>query len=199
MSEPQVVHLDNSRYHGGVRSLSVIDYHIWHTTRGHSLREAREWDDRPNSTNPASYTYGIELDGVIYRLTPLEKIPYANGDSWWPDPLPATRIDPTPNNKSLNRRSIATAIAGDLDATNARDAGGLTRMTEKQLTSAHWLGRVMMRRFSSISVDRNRAHREVSPLRKDDPRPHFLDMEWWRLMLTSDECPSFDSYRLHHA
>lgn len=181
--QSRVRRLDNARYHGGARDISAIRLIGWHSTRGHDADEAMAYDNRPNSTNPASYTYLIAFDGTIYRVNPVTRIPYSNGDFRWPNPL---RYPPG-NGMSMNAHILAIAFAGDLDDAT----GAYEHLRPAQLESGWWLGKLYSRQFPDAD---HVGHLEGSPGRKDDPRPQFLHMSWWRAVLAGDACPTYTEY-----
>lgn len=185
--QSRVVRLDDARYHGPARDLSAIDVIGWHSTRGHGAHEAMEWDNRANSDNPACYNYVIDTDGAIYRTLSADTVPYSNGDAMWPNP----RRYPPGNGASINRRVLAIALAGDLDTAS----GAYLHVTEAQLQSAWWLGKTASEQHPYAD---HVGHLETSPGRKDDPRPQFLHMSWWRAVLTESACPSYADYLSVH-
>lgn len=181
--QSRVVRRDDARYHGGTRDLSAITIIGWHSTRGHDAEEAMQWDNRPDSDTPASYTYVIAFDGTIYRVLPVTTIPYSNGDFRWPTP----RRYPPGNGSSMNAHILAIAFAGDLDDVSGR----YVHLTARQLESGWWLGKLYSRQFPDAD---HVGHAEGSPGRKDDPRPQFLHMSWWRAVLAGDAAPTYAEY-----
>lgn len=178
--QSRVVHLDNARYHGGPRDLARVDMCLWHTTEGHTFKEAMGWDNRPNSDNPASYHFGIERDGTIYRTVPVELESWGAGNSGFPNP--GVWPPGTPKAQWLNHRAINIAFAGDIGDPAHPE---LAYATRAQIESGYWLARLVVAGqlhagLAPIGSYMHRAHREVSPGRKFDPRPTFLIMAWWR-------------------
>jgi N-acetylmuramoyl-L-alanine amidase len=171
----RVMHLDDSRYRGAERPTESINMIVTHSTAGYSAADAMAWDNRPNSETPASYHYIVSRDGTICRTTPVNLVAWHAGASEWP--ITSKLI---PKTHSVNRRSVGIALAGDIDT----DRHTFERVTRAQLESAYWLHRVVMQQYD-IAVTRVRGHREVAPGRKQDPRPDFLSMPWWRAVLSA--------------
>jgi N-acetyl-anhydromuramyl-L-alanine amidase AmpD len=159
--------LDSAVHHGGERGHpSMI---IWHATR--SSWDARRTIEYLNETSErtASYTYLLDRDGLIYRMTKPELCAWHAGDSAWPHPIPGDGTeDCRPNDgKSVNAISLGFAFClVDNEA-----------MPPLMRESALWLAKVYMSRYD-IPPSLNLGHKEVSPNRKPDPVG--LDMKIWR-------------------
>lgn len=166
-----------ARYHGGLRTLADIRYIVAHATAGDTFASSMEWLNRDKAGAPkgtpldkkdrASYTYGIDRDGSIWRAAAPEVVTYHAGDSGFP----AMKYPPG-NHTSLNRTSLGIAWA---------NRGDGEPLTPEQIESGLWLYRVWMDKLW-IPPSRVLGHYEVSPGRKKDPRP-AIDMKDWREML----------------
>ena len=155
--------------------MDAITMFVWHTTRSkESFRESMHYLNTTNEKK-ASYHYGIERDGQIIRMLPVEKVAWACGDSAWPNPKRGDGSeDCKPNGgKSVNGISISAAWAND-------DSEPLTI---QQKASGLWLAKVYWARCG-IPVSLNLGHREVSPGRKVDPNAVGFSMDDWRVQIS---------------
>jgi len=176
MTGPIVTRLDNALWHGGERPLDQIRYFIWHTTRAkESFRDSMHYLNTTRDKQ-ASYHYGIERDGEIIRMLPVEKVAWACGDSDWPHPSPGDGTEECKPNggKSVNRISISAAWAND----------DSEKLTIEQLASCLYLAKIYWTRCG-IPVSLNLGHKEVSPGRKVDPNPQNFSMLEWRRMISA--------------
>lgn len=157
VSQNDKVHrLDNAAHHGGQRDRSAITLLVAHATAGDSAMSSINY---LNSTTDkkASYHYVIDRDGLIYRMCPVETIAWHAGDSAWPSP----QRFPPGNGKTVNPFSIGIAWAN-------KDDG--EPLTDEQTTSGLWLFRYWMDTLG-IPPSRVVGHYEISPNRKQDPKP----------------------------
>ena len=168
--QSRVTRLDSAVHHGGPRShpVSMI---IMHDTDGYSARSSIDYLNTTTEKS-ASYTYLIDRDGSILRMTDPDLIANHAGDSAWPNPVRATPSNPNKPNggHSVNGISVGIAFASKEEPP-----------TDEQRASALWLCAVLMEQHNQITIDRVRGHYEVSPVRKNDPAPH--DMDDFRAML----------------
>jgi N-acetyl-anhydromuramyl-L-alanine amidase AmpD len=172
LTGPIVRRLDNAVHHGGERVTdpSLI---VWHVTDGDSAQSSIDY---LNSTTDkvASYTYVIDRDGTIFRMTPVELVAYHAGDSAWPAPVPATPENPDrPNGgHSINRLSLGIAWANKGEP-----------LTIQQKASGLWLAKIYCTRYG-LTASQMLGHYECSPGRKTDPQP-AMEMDSWRNMVRS--------------
>lgn len=173
MTGPVVVRLDNAVHHGGTRVIdpSLI---VWHTTDGDSAQSSIDYLNRTDD-KVASYTYVIDRDGTIFRMTPVELVAYHAGDSAWPNPIAATKENPNrPNGgKSINRISLGIAWANKGEP-----------LTLQQKAAGLYLAKIYCARYG-LTASQMIGHYECSPGRKVDPRP-AIAMDDWRQFLRTN-------------
>lgn len=175
MTGPIVTRLDDALWHGGDRNTESITMFVWHTTRAReSFRDSMHYLNTTNEKK-ASYHYGIERDGQIIRMLPVEKVAWACGDSAWPHPIPGDGTEECrPNGgKSVNAISLSAAWAND----------DTEKLTLEQIAAGLWLAKVYWARLG-IPVSMNLGHKEVSPGRKVDPNAHGFTMDDWRRQIS---------------
>lgn len=176
MRGPIVTRLDNAKWHGGEHEddPSMI---VWHTTRGReSFRKSMDYLNT-TADKKASYHYGIERDGEIVRMLPVNLVAWGCGDSAWPYPIPGDGTEECrPNGgASVNKVSISIAWAND----------DSEKLTFEQIAGGLYLAKIYMTQFD-IPPSRNLGHREVSPGRKIDPNPQGgFTMADWRTQLAA--------------
>ena len=173
---PIVKRMDNAVWAGAERSLDQVSLLVFHTTRSkESFTDSMHWLNTTNEKK-ASYHYGIERDGTVIRMLPVERIAWACGDSAWPSPIKGDGTEECKPNggKSVNARSISVCWAND-------DSESLTI---QQKASGLWLAKVYWARCS-IPVSRMVGHKEVSPGRKVDPNPKDFSMDAWRVQISN--------------
>jgi len=164
--------LDNAVHHGGARPAdpSLI---VWHGTEGDSAMSSIEYLNTTTDKS-ASYTYVIERDGIMYRMTSPALVAWHAGDSAWPHPVVATAGNQKPNGgRSVNAISLGVAFANKGDG---------EPLTLEQRASGLWLAKVYIARFD-IPIALNLIHAEVSPGRKTDTLS-FMTGDQWRAALT---------------
>lgn len=162
----RVTRLDSARHKGQARALSSVNLIVLHGTasgKGSTARGVIKWMN--SQPNPISYTYLIDRDGGIVRMTDPKFTAYHSGVSAWPY-KPVGR-------ESVNKRSIGIAFVTD---EKLREP-----LTPVQLENAEWLCRVWMKQLN-ITAASVVSHREVSPGRKYDPV--MLPMGAWRAQLS---------------
>lgn len=169
MTGPVVVRLDNAVHHGGER-VSDPSLIVWHSTEGGSAKSSIDY---LNATDDkiASYTYVIDRDGTIYRMTHPSLVAYHAGDSAWPNPIRATRDNPRPHGgRSINRISLGIAWANRTGE----------MLTVPQKASGLYLARIYCARYGLTPLQQI-GHCECSPGRKTDPESaDNLTMNGWR-------------------
>lgn len=173
--QDRVIRLDNAAHRGRERELSEIDMIVLHATASGKKAKARDVIAYMNRDDhgPISYHYLIDRDGSILRMTDPKFVAYHAGDSAWPHPAVATTKNQKPNKGlSVNARSIGISFVND----NIKEP-----LTAKQLESAEWLCRTWIEKLA-LRLTNVRAHFEVSPGRKSDPK---LDMVAWRARLSA--------------
>jgi N-acetyl-anhydromuramyl-L-alanine amidase AmpD len=155
--------------------MSRVTLCVLHSTEGKNAHDAMDWVNRPHSDAPSSAHYYVDRDGDIYRSVKIERVAYHAGVSEWP-----IESLPIPPHRSVNVFSLGIEIAGD--------TGGVPKMTQAQFLSLVWLCQ-WVRDTLHIQPLMFRGHREVAPGRKIDPRPLFLDLDWFRTVIAtgSDE------------
>jgi N-acetyl-anhydromuramyl-L-alanine amidase AmpD len=169
--QDRVVHLDNAKHHGGLRTYAV-SLIVMHTTEGGSGRSTIEYLNT-TTDKTASYHYIIERDGTILRMLRPNMVAYHAGDSAWPSPIKATPTNQKPNGgRSVNRVSVGISWANQGEP-----------LTDAQLESALWLCGVLCKDYG-VLVDSVRGHYEVAPGRKTDPK-RVQDMTEFRALLTN--------------
>jgi N-acetyl-anhydromuramyl-L-alanine amidase AmpD len=171
-----VLRMDDALWHGGDRSTDQITLLVFHTTRDTgTFKSAMHYLNTTNEKK-ASYHYGIERDGQIIRMLPVEKIAWACGDSAWPRPIPGDGTeDCKPNGgKSVNAVSISIAWAN----------ADTEKLTVQQTAAGLWLAKVYWARCG-IPVAKMLGHKEVSPGRKVDPNAVGFSMDDWRRQISS--------------
>lgn len=173
--QDRVQWLDKARWHGPSRFLEQIEYLIAHDNEGDSFLSSVNYLNTTEDKK-ASYNYGIERDGRILRMLPVNIEAWACGDSDWPRPIPATKENPDrPNGgRSLNRKSMSICWANKGDGTED--------LTAEQLESGLWLFRFWMDKLD-IPPSKVLGHYEISPVRKHDPLP-AMEMGEWRRQLS---------------
>lgn len=176
MSERIVTRLDNALWHDGPRSLVEVSLFVWHTTRSReSFRDSMHYLNT-TTEKKASYHYGIERDGEIIRMLPVEKTAWACGDSAWPHPIPGDGTEECrPNHgASVNKISISACWAND----------DSEKLTVQQIAAGLWLSKVYWARLN-IPVSHFLGHKEVSPRRKVDPNAVDFTMDGFRRQLSA--------------
>lgn len=167
-----------ARYHGGPRAVTTLI--VIHCTAGDDVPGAVQWMNRLHPPGEegqkSSYHYLVGKDGLIWRHCPRRLIAYHAGDSAFPLQTPGPK-----QFTSVNGFSLGIALTND-DGTDDDPADDA--ITSEQFTSFDWLVRSMMATYA-ILPGRVLGHREVSPGRKYDPRPHVLDLPAYRASLAS--------------
>jgi N-acetylmuramoyl-L-alanine amidase len=136
---------------------------VWHTTDGDSAQSSIDYLNN-TADKIASYTYVIDRDGTILRMTNPDLVAYHAGDSAWPSPI---HYPPGNGGRSINRLSLGIAWANKGEP-----------LTVQQRASGLWLAKVYCARYG-LTASQMIGHYECSPGRKTDPMP-AIDMNDWR-------------------